>query len=85
MKTAEEILGICIFNKFDEIDKNTFIKAMKMYSNQKLDECASKSKEMIYESNEEIKSLNKEGFIMRKFQHTYATPKQLILSLKDEI
>lgn len=32
MRTAEEILDQHLFNKFDEVDRKTFIEAMKSYA-----------------------------------------------------
>lgn len=92
MKNAEEILrGQFYKDEFDELMQNlgtditpSLVKAMKQYANMKLDEAADNAKEMVaYDQSPKIAS--KKGIQMRNYQVVYATPKQSILKLKDEL
>lgn len=94
MKTPEEILRESNLTWIDshgvemmiggDLEVSQIVEFMKVYSNQKLHQAANKSIEMIYDATPK-EDYEKGGFIMRNFRHSYATPKQEILNLKDHI
>jgi len=89
MKTIEQIINERIITESDgysqgRISLCVIADIAKEYSNQKLDEAASKSIEMIYD-RQDTKLNTDGGIILRNFQVCYAVSKQDVLSLKDEL
>lgn len=90
-KTIEDIMNAyaesrgwnSIGNMLEEVcvTKSSIENIAKAYANQKLEEAAELSLEMMYELKSEAKT---DSLNLRKFQICYAVPKQSILNLREE-
>ena len=83
LEQAYEVIRSKQSSAHEDVDP-ALLQAMKLYANAKLDEAASQSQEMIYDIDGD-NPLKGAGLVLRNFQVTYATTKQAILKLKDEL
>lgn len=87
MKTIEEIvtnkgLAFDYGYNLEVVPLEDVREYMRLYAEQALDEAADKAQEMNYERGEKREI---DGFSFRTCQIVYATPKQSILSIKEQL
>ena len=86
MKTALEIITEILspHDTMGVLTNDDIVKCMKLYAEQAIDAVAEQSQQMIYEINGDS-PLHSFGLTLRNFQVCYASPKQSILKIKEEL